>query len=188
MGISWLWVAGAAIGLPLLLNLPIRIGFSLEYRDDHAALRLSFSLGGPLAITIPVPQRVVGVLLARRGDSGAGKGDSAAPKPRRAIIAGTAKLIATFLRRIERFEWRTEFGTGDAALTGCLTGILWALKSTVLGFLSRRFVFEAPPQFTVSPLFNRTCLALEVFCIFRFTIGEIIVAVAQRIRSPRSGG
>lgn len=92
------------------------------------------------------------------------------------------RLIRPALRVIERFEWRTELGAGDAAATGLLAGALWALKATVVGVLAREHVFLQAPRLDVVPNFRQTRFALEICCIFRFTLGDIILGA----RTPRA--
>lgn len=90
------------------------------------------------------------------------------------------------LRVIERLEWRTELGTGDAAATSLLAGVLWAIKSTVIGALLREHVFLEAPKIRVVPDYRRVGLAFEIRCIFRFTLGEIILgARGLRAIPPR---
>lgn len=102
------------------------------------------------------------------------------------------RLFFSAVHCIERLEWHTGLGTGDAALTASLYGGLWALKTNVVAWLRRRFEFMHPPLLRVAPNFEETGLFLELTCIFRFTLGDIIVAVARfltvRARGVRSFG
>ena len=97
------------------------------------------------------------------------------------------RVVRPAFRRIERLEWRTELGTGDAAATSLLVGGLWALKSTVVGTLSRSCVFLETPRLLVVPDYNKTRLALEIICIFRLTIGDIILAALKSFAHPKRG-
>src|SRR5690606_32357830 len=109
--------------------------------------------------------------FSRRG-KGASPGQQA---PR--LAAAVRRALARATRRIERFEWKTHLGTGDAATTSLSAGALWSLKGTLLGLLARRHSFVDPPDFAVIPRYGGAILLVELSCIFRFTVGEIILAL-----------
>lgn len=83
---------------------------------------------------------------------------------------------------IRDFRWSTEFSTGDAALTGVSSGILWTLKSQVWSWVRRHTKVSAKPVIQVQPSFNHSCLSLEIVCIGEVRIGHIIIATIKFIR------
>ncbi|WP_200759869.1 DUF2953 domain-containing protein [Effusibacillus dendaii] len=81
--------------------------------------------------------------------------------------------------RVVEMNWKTDLGTGDAALTGMATGVVWGLKGTLLGIISGLFSFRSQPHLSVYPHFNKELLRTEVDCIIRFWLGQAIVAGIQ---------
>jgi len=83
--------------------------------------------------------------------------------------------------RLEKFEWNSSVGTGDAASTGVATGGLWAFKGGVVGWISKRVHFTARPLITVSPDFRVTTFQTHLSCIARCAIGHAIIAVVKLV-------
>jgi hypothetical protein len=65
------------------------------------------------------------------------------------------------------FRWNTQIGVGDAPETAVTTGMVWALKSSMAGFLFNRISLETKPQLQVTPQYNQLYFATEVDCKFR---------------------
>lgn len=81
--------------------------------------------------------------------------------------------------RVYELNWKTEFGVGDAAATGTLTGIAWALKGSIIGFISHFMSLQELPKLEVKPAFFQQGFSTDVTCIIRFRLGEAIVAGAK---------
>ncbi len=102
-------------------------------------------------------------------------------------------LYRSFARRIkkamlcEKFTWRTACGCGDAALTGMVTGLLWAAKSEALIFLRRRLNFTARPVVRVRPIYDAALLEVEFECIFTLRVGNVINAAWGLLHFPVKG-
>lgn len=96
------------------------------------------------------------------------------------------------LRVLERLPWRadelswvTRVGTGDPALTGVLSGLLWGFKGVAFGFLAERLSFSRRPVLQVLPDFESVAFRTTFRCIVRVRVGDIIrtgVAVWRRKR------
>ncbi len=58
-----------------------------------------------------------------------------------------------FMSRVvcERLEWETFIGTGDAASTGIVTGIVWGVKYTLIGFAGSHIRWEKAPRLRFNP-------------------------------------
>lgn len=74
-----------------------------------------------------------------------------------------------------RFEWRTNIGFGDAAVTGWVSGILWMLKPLLLGKLSSLVSLTKRPVVMVQPEFNEKRFDTDFDCIFEVRMGHIMV-------------
>lgn len=204
---SWLgslWVLTLFIALFLVVIAPIRLGISFEQKEATQAWIL-VSVGGLLKARYRLPTRLLGEKSSSQSNAGTDppserqdRGSSVAdPGWADSLMLRTARWVRLarrvysiarpLFRRIEQLEWRTELGTGDAAATSVLVGGLWALKSTVVSVLSRSHVFVHAPQLLVAPDYNKTRFSLEFRCIFRFTIGDIIVAALKSFARPKRG-
>lgn len=78
--------------------------------------------------------------------------------------------------RCEQFEWYTRVGVGDAASTGVLTGVIWGIKTTFVGLLSRYVTLRTTPRMNVVPAFQGQNLDTRFSCILRLRIGNAIIA------------
>ena len=87
-------------------------------------------------------------------------------------------IIKRFLKtiRLENLQWKTAIGTADAAETGVLTGIVWGIKSSIVGFISTNLTVRKIPQIHVHPLFQQKKIKTEIRCMIRFRIGNAILA------------
>lgn len=93
-------------------------------------------------------------------------------------VINLQKIAKQFLKtiRLEKLNWHTAIGTGDAAETGVLTGAGWGIKSTILGFVSQYITLRSIPNIHVQPHFQETKVESEFLCMIRFRIGHIIIA------------
>lgn len=83
--------------------------------------------------------------------------------------------------RINRFCWHSEIGTGEAHHTGLLTGIVWALKSTLTTGLFARTVLLGKPDLAVFPDYQQPRLNTFLDCIFKIRIGHIMIAALKAV-------
>jgi len=92
------------------------------------------------------------------------------------------KLYRRFVIKIvrslncEHLYWKTRFGSDDAALTGLMTGAMWAVKGTMVTIFKRRFSFTREPVIAVTPAFGQECLEVDFQCIFSLRLGKVIKA------------
>ena len=189
----WQWIAlGVSLALVVAaaFTVPIRVGIGYGRAGDGGTPGPWLLVGaGSLKARIRLgrPERRGG---ARLFTSRVRRGSQRDPS-RKALVLSRAlrafRLLRPALRVIERLEWRTELGTGDAAVTSFLTGALWAVKSTVVGTLAKEHVFLEPPKIRVVPDFRHTRFSWEISCIFRFTLGEIILGARTSRATARRG-
>ncbi|GIP32340.1 DUF2953 domain-containing protein [Paenibacillus sp. J2TS4] len=78
--------------------------------------------------------------------------------------------------KIKRLEWSTHVGAGDAPETAVLTGVVWSLKASLLGYLQQYVRLQSEPKINVQPQYNRTLFTTEVVCIAKIRLGYAIVA------------
>lgn len=97
------------------------------------------------------------------------------------FLKESKKIIFRFLGKINMTtcEWVTKIGLQDASITATLTGIIWAIKSVVLGNISHSIYLKTIPTMEVYPLFNNEYFESEIHCIISFRIGHVILAGIQ---------
>lgn len=100
----------------------------------------------------------------------------------RQILQSTEGLfpwLKTTLKKIsfQQFDWSTNVALSDAAVTATLTGALWAIKSTLVGWLSQYISLRQQPRLFVVPLFNSPPIfTTELSCIAKIRCGHAIYA------------
>lgn len=78
--------------------------------------------------------------------------------------------------RLERFIWRTGIGTPDAAATGILSGVVWALMGGATSFFYQQIAAGwAAPELKVEPNFKKEGFTTSLDCIFKIRVGNIMV-------------
>lgn len=86
------------------------------------------------------------------------------------------KIVKKFMSHIsiEKLEWNSSLGLGDAAQTGVAIGVLWSLKGGIVGLLSQYMQLKSQPVLTVNPHFQEILTHTSLTCIFSFRIGHAI--------------
>ncbi|KEO84363.1 DUF2953 domain-containing protein [Tumebacillus flagellatus] len=197
---TWGWglLLGLLAVLVLLLVVPVRV--ELHYKregvDDrlHLGVRAMFGIVR-LGLDIPILS-----LMARKGKIAVKKDPAKQmPKSQKGWVTLTIEQIEKGIRKLndirkkigkyekairrltktfhlEQLDWRTKFGTGDAAQTGWITGLGWAFKGIVNGQLYRYFRVESRPVYQVQPHFQAKGFRTELTCIIRFSLGKTMMA------------
>lgn len=79
--------------------------------------------------------------------------------------------------RVRNLDWSTNVALNDAAHTATLTGLLWALKSSVIGLLTHHLHFMRRPELFVVPLFgSKPQFTTELVCIGEIRCGYALYA------------
>lgn len=98
-------------------------------------------------------------------------------------------LLQEFFKHIRctRLEWHTMMGTGQASETGALTGIVWSVKSLIVGILSHSLSLRTIPRMSVQPIWNQACIRTQFRCVLRFYLGHALVTAAKMYLRRRKG-
>jgi len=78
--------------------------------------------------------------------------------------------------RCTKIYWKTRVGVGDAADTALTAGMVWGLKTSLLGFLFRFIKLDAAPELAVVPHFNEYKFFTEVTCLAKIRFYHILLA------------
>lgn len=99
------------------------------------------------------------------------------------------RIIRSFLKKVklDHVQWKTLFGTGDAASTGTLTGTIWGMKGSIIGILSGYMRLQSMPVIEVTPTFQHAVIQTQFSCIIQFRIGNAILVGFKILRYWRGG-
>lgn len=92
--------------------------------------------------------------------------------------------------KCSEFRWDTRLGIGDAAQTAMATGTLWAVKSTLFGYIFQYVHLETKPKLTIQPQYNQMEFSTEFSCRANIRIGFLfysMLLLAWRIMKTERG-
>lgn len=81
--------------------------------------------------------------------------------------------------RCEYLCWNTTCGTGDAATTALISGLLWSFKGRALERIKNYSAFQVPPVIHINPEWGKARFTTAFQCIFSIRIGHVITAVMK---------
>jgi hypothetical protein len=93
--------------------------------------------------------------------------------------SGLRVWLQSTLRRVSfrKLEWSTNIALEDAAHTATLTGALWGVKATIVGWLTRYISLKQRPKLFVVPVFgSKPLFSTELRCIAQIRCGYAIYA------------
>jgi hypothetical protein len=200
--VTWVLVILILFGLVLLVGLSyLRIHFLFSRVKDNDLLSVQFKLlGGLLKFCIVVPYEqyrgVCSGILIKLGALGK-KQESKPDKPKQQFSPERLSELFQWAKRAlshvdevtdwlrdmvthmkcSEFRWDTRIGVGDAAETAVATGMLWALKSSIIGFVFHYVVLQTKPMVTIQPQYNNMTFTTALSCDAKIRLGHIILSV-----------
>jgi hypothetical protein len=188
--------------LIVIMFMHVTISLKVSQRNEENDTRLIVSLlKGLLKFKIEIPKLALTEIANQPGIEVVGQVETAEGAPVKELkerakistVVHKLKIIKDFIDnywgvvsyllkaiKINKFSWVTEFGTGDAAVTGVATGVVWTLKGGILSILSRYLTLkDKKPELQVIPRFQQGGLYLDLNCIFAIRIGHIIIATIR---------
>ena len=102
-------------------------------------------------------------------------------------VVGFHKIISYFLKKVQvkQLEWHSRIGIENAAYTGVLVGSCWAIKGSIIGFLTAILHFRVMPLISITPDFQDERAETAIFCILRFRFGQAIITGFKLLRYSR---
>jgi hypothetical protein len=99
------------------------------------------------------------------------------------------KIVRKFLRKVsvQKIEWHTNAGIGDAAYTGMLIGALWTVKGGVIGIISNYMKLTKMPIISITPNFQRAISQTRITCMIQFRIGNAMLAGIKLVKFWKGG-
>lgn len=104
-------------------------------------------------------------------------------------VFGLHKIIRRFLKKVsvQKIEWHTKAGIGDAAYTGMLLGALWTVKGGLIGMISNYMKLKEMPIISITPNFQRAISQTRLICIIQFRIGYAMLAGIKLVKFWKGG-
>ena len=81
--------------------------------------------------------------------------------------------------RCDRLNCQIRFGMEDAAATAVAAGGFWMIRGLVVTALRSRMSFGACPVCTITPVFGKEVIVIDLECILRIRLGNIINALRK---------
>lgn len=93
-------------------------------------------------------------------------------------VSNLTDWLKDTMRHLEctQLQWQTRIGVGDAPETAITTGIVWSLKSSLVGFMVKSIVMKTKPVLQVFPQYNRLHFSSEFISKTQIRIFYIVVA------------
>lgn len=82
---------------------------------------------------------------------------------------------------IEKIEWMTYVGTGEASSTGLISGGLWSIKGAVGCLIQELGISQRQPKIRVIPYYHQEVFKSNFICIFSLKIAKAIF-ISKRLR------
>lgn len=98
-------------------------------------------------------------------------------------------IIKKFLKKVsvEKFEWQSTIGLGDAVYTGVAAGTLWSIKGGIIGVISHYLRMKEMPKLAVQPNFQQMITSTNLLCMFQFRIGYAMLAGIKLVKWWKGG-
>jgi hypothetical protein len=105
-------------------------------------------------------------------------------------IGGWLRHTLTYVKCTE-LRWETRLGIGDAAQTAMAVGTLWAVKSSLFGYIFQYVHLDAKPNVSIQPQYkNEAEFSMEFSCHTKIRIGLLFFSSLQllwRIMKTENG-
>lgn len=89
--------------------------------------------------------------------------------------------------KLKKFNVEMTIGTGDASLTGIMTGVAWMVTGVIYSNLSMAFTIHNK-HIKISSDFSKTVFNANILCIFNIRMGHIIKVAFLLILKLLEGG
>ncbi|MFK7696483.1 DUF2953 domain-containing protein [Paenibacillus sp. HJGM_3] len=213
---TWIWIGVSAVvqlatTIAMLSSVYLHVHFSKLGQNDRFHIRVK-ALFGLIKLDYEVPKLKLSGLkaLLYEGEMSvngktASVSDGAGVIDRRKIMQffEQTKLLLTHteglnawtketmrLLKCTEFRWTTRVGLNDAPETAVLTGLIWALKSSILHLAAKRIRLQAQPVIHVFPLYNRLHFTTEFLAEGHLRAGSALWAglkLLRRIAKAKEG-
>lgn len=94
------------------------------------------------------------------------------------LVRDLRPVVQDFCKKVRctRLEWHTAMGTGQADETGALTGMIWGMKSMIVGVFTHTISLRTMPRLSVQAVWNQSLLRTQLQLNLRFYLGHVLLA------------
>lgn len=201
------WLIGIVFVLILLFMLaPIRIAIDMEKKNKRYDMSIVVTVWYVFRKKIEVPQvgleeQTSSLIIHKKTETTLQQSNEKdikeTPKEMKAHIQtmrmwirhihSFRPIVKNFFQKITvtKWQWNSSIGTGDAALTGVITGGLWSVKYFAHAVLSSFMTVVTPPDFSIQPYFQKKIFDFHLSCMVSFRLGHAVIAGYQLWRQMR---
>ena len=194
----WWWIGISAVLVLLLIvtaasPLTVLIYLIKAGKDEHAVLKIR-GLYGLFRFHYELPViglerwwESIALKTEHKGMEASGQSEQSmsirtfikSAKDFAAVIRTTEGLKERMRRMLKRvscteFRWNTYIGTADAAETAIMTGVVWAIKSVLLGKLFSMIRLNDRPAVMVNPQYNQNRFQTELRIAISVPLGTVL--------------
>lgn len=195
------WFVGIAIVLVLLIIFimitPVEVLLQVKRKDKKQDIKAKITVWHFFYKTIQVPiigfeEETASVVFKEKTNATGGKNDEKDVKATPEELKSQFEMLKMWLNHIDEmrpilksmfrkikiteFIWKSEIGTGDAAWTGFLTGMIWSVKSMAVGVASAVFKLKCSPEMDIKPHFQKPASDTAFSCMIYMRLGHAIIA------------
>ncbi|MFB5763083.1 DUF2953 domain-containing protein [Paenibacillus medicaginis] len=202
----WIWIVIAALIIIILAVLLSRVKIHAEVlkqaNNDYARLQVHM-LYGLVRFQYELPSVVIDrfrkgiwVRLDRYvnvGEDKADKEDAVVDKGMieemlhniRLLLANTVSLKQWINKTVahislSHLEWTTKLGVKDCSQTAVLIGVVWALKSSVVGWTTGHVRYDCAPALSVIPSWDeRNYFSMNVVCSASISMAYVMISLIR---------
>ncbi|MFB4473377.1 DUF2953 domain-containing protein [Oceanobacillus caeni] len=87
---------------------------------------------------------------------------------------------------LHQLNWTTNIGTGEASTTGVMSGVLWSIKGTIMGYFAEKLILMCNPDIQVLPKFQQEFFETNLNCMVSIRIGKAIQGIIKLTRIYKS--
>ncbi|MFS1517611.1 DUF2953 domain-containing protein [Bacillus sp. SCS-151] len=104
-------------------------------------------------------------------------------------IVGFHQIIRNFFKKVHvtKFEWQTQLGARDAAMTAILSGLAWGVKGGVIGLVSNNMKLDTNPYIEIAPSYQKPSSHTKLKCMLYFRIGYAILGGIRLLKLWKGG-
>lgn len=196
----WLFVIGLLLLAALLVLFSvIRVRVwtmrSGENNDDEIEVSVSalynlvrYTVRVPVVQLKPIVQGIALKVHSKKSGGASKKEEYTLPEARRTMdkirtllhhmnhykdwLAGTLHHI-----HVTKLHWETRVGLGGAPETALSSGVLWSMKGTVIGQISRWVKLDRSPEIIVEPVFQQSMFHMKTDVRIRVRVVRLLVSV-----------
>jgi hypothetical protein len=166
---------GLFLSLLVLIVLAIKFSMDLRFSFDDLGVKYVLRLRlGPFFVAVPAK-------MTARMERMIGNQPLDSVQEVLQDFWAVWRSLDYFLQEIKHFQLEVLFGFGDPFWTALGCGGLWATVGALLSSLEASNRLKETPEVVIQPDYSGVSLQVQLYCIFQFRLGQIIVKELKRL-------